>query len=316
MSRHGNGKANGRHRGPAPAAVAAPPLRVCVGVSAGRVYDFEAMHCLFRLLRFPNLLYLPRGNDALIERSRSWIATYFLEQTDAPVLVTFDTDIVFEPEDVLTIARQAHDLQAIVGGVYVTRNRQRCIPTSFFHADQPIEFAGDPTPRLVRWLATGFMAVPRVVFQTLATQPDMPVCHPDEPTLRLRPFYLPFVVDDDVGRPIFLSEDWALCERAAQHGIKCYVNPAVRLIHLGEHGFRLEDMAQPPLPTTPVVITRIGGADARYRIDTPTLSVTEWDAAGEAPATHPATGTETETETETETDGAAAPQEATRAGTR
>lgn len=243
-------------------------LKICVGVSAGRVYDVDFAHCLYRLLAYRNLTYLPRTNDALIERSRSWIATYFWERTDCDVLVTLDTDIVFQREDVLTIAQQAVEMQAIVGGVYVTRNRERCIPTSFFPADQPIEFSGDPTPQPVRWVASGFKATPRAVFTRLATWPDLPVCHPHEPTLRLIPFYLPLIVNDEAGQPIFLSEDWAIDERARRAGFGVYVNPAVRLLHLGQHGFRLEDMAQPPLPTMPVVITREGGPAAHYRIDT------------------------------------------------
>lgn len=243
-------------------------IHILVGVAVGRHYEADFIPCLLRLLRSPNVRFFPRGNDALIERSRSCIATYFLEETDADILMTIDTDVLFAPEDVQTVCQQAHDLKAIVGGVYVTRSRERCVPTSYFWPDELVAFDGTQTPQRARWIATGFMAVARPVVAAIARRPDQPLCHPNQPRLRLRPMYLPMVAHDDVGDPILLSEDWSFCERARQEGFESYVNPGVRLLHQGDYAYRLEDMFDQPAPTQPLVITRIGGPESRYRVDT------------------------------------------------
>jgi hypothetical protein len=182
-------------------------------------------------------MYQPLPNDALVERARSIIATRFLGSS-ADVLLTVDDDIIFTPGEALQLCEQAvtHDL---VVGIYVTRSRGRCKPTSFFLPDHPVEFGDDPTPVPIRWGASGFMAIHRRVFERLA--PDLPLCHEGTP-LAHHPFYLPFVVNDDLGKPIMLSEDWALTQRAREAGFGVYCNPALRIRHLGLYDYGLEDM--------------------------------------------------------------------------
>lgn len=243
-------------------------ITIMAGIAVGRSYESDFIPCLLRLLRSPNVRFFPRGNDALIERSRSYIATYFLEQTDLDVLFTCDSDVLFDAGDVQTICQQAHDLKAIVGGAYVTRSRERCVPTSYFLPGQPMVFDGTQTPQPVKWVATGFMAVDRSVVAKIAARPDMPLCHPKHRGLRLRPMYLPMVVPDDEGDPIFLSEDWAFCERAREEGVTSYINPGVRLLHQGDYAFRLEDMFDHPAATQPLIVTRSFGSDSRYKIET------------------------------------------------
>jgi hypothetical protein len=44
---------------------------------------------------------------------------------------------------------------------------------------------------------------------------------------------------------VYLSEDYALCERAYQAGIPVSLVPSVRLGHIGQYAFMLDDMLQP-----------------------------------------------------------------------
>lgn len=240
------------------------PPKIFVGNVYGRSIEVDHHSSLLRLFRFPNVMFRPGYNDALLCRARSKTATRFLE-SDADVHVSIDGDIVFAAEDVQQIADQACNPETpIVGGVYVTRARLGglCRPTTIFNDDEPIEFSDDPTPRPVKWLATGFMATHRRVFETLAK--DLPLCHPIE-DWSFYPFYQPFVTDGPNG-PIYLSEDYALCERARLAGFGSFVNPSVRLMHFGQHGFRLEDMTIAEPPTQPIQLTRT--SEGRYRVET------------------------------------------------
>lgn len=235
---------------------------IYLGPAYGRYIEPDHIQSMQRLLLNAKqpVMYAPAWNDALLCRARSKTATHFLTETECDVHVSIDSDIVFAPESVAMIAQQAHELQAPVAALYVTRAAGAlCKPTSVFETDVPIEFGTDPTPVPIKWAATGFLATPRVVFETLAR--DLPLCHPSE-WWKFYPFYQPFVVDGIDG-PNYLSEDYAFCERARRAGFAIYLNPAIRLLHLGQHPFRLEDLGQPEPPAVPVRTTYL--ADGRYR---------------------------------------------------
>ena len=243
------------------AAVPQKAPSIFLGSAYGRSLEPDHLKSLIRMLRHP-VTFAPTWNDALLCRARSKTATAFLLDSDADVHVSIDSDIVFDPQSVLQIAEQAHELGGIVAGLYVTRAAGAlCRPTSIFETDVPIEFGTDPTPIPIKWAATGFMATPRKVFETLAK--DLPLCHPTE-WWRFHPFYMPMIVDGMNG-PNYLSEDYAFCERARQAGFSVYMNPAVRLVHLGQHGFRLEDLGKPETQAMPVRMTYM--QDGRYRYE-------------------------------------------------
>lgn len=235
--------------------------KVYLGPAYGRYLEPDHIQSMNRMLRQP-VMYAPTWNDALLCRARSKTATHFLLETDYDVHVSIDSDIVFDPASVFQIARQAHDLGGIVAGLYVTRAKGGlCKPTSVFLEDVPIEFGTDPTPVEIKYAATGFLATPRVVFETLAK--DLPLCHPQE-WWRFYPFYMPMIVDGSNG-PEYLSEDFSFTERARRAGFKVYVNPAVRLLHLGQHAFRLEDLGEAEPSASAVRLTY--QPDHRYKIE-------------------------------------------------
>lgn len=223
----------------------------------------EHHKALIPLLRQPHVQYGPQVGDALIERARGISATYFLRQTDADVHLSIDSDIVgFTVEDTLRLCALAEEY-GIVGGSYVCRSASRTFPASHYAADLPVEHAFDHTPVPVKWCATGFLAVHRRVFERLAE--DLPLLHRSQPWA-FHNFYGPFEYeDDDTGERILLSEDYAFCQRAKDVGFECYIDPAIRLGHLGSYVFRLEDTAQPQLEPQPLVITRTSGN--RWRVE-------------------------------------------------
>lgn len=225
-----------------PASTTAPSRRsapsIYVAAVVGRFYEPEHVACLMRLVRNPNVQYERQYGDALVERSRSIVATRFLERSAAEVLLHLDSDIVFRAEDALQICQQAltYDL---VAGIYFTRSGRQCHSTSWLGLDR-LHLGDDPTPVPIRYAATGFLAAHRRVFERLVTRPDQPLCHPDEPW-HFYPFYLPTIAHNDRGQPVLLSEDYAFCERARQEGFTVYANPAIRLGHVGTYCYSLAD---------------------------------------------------------------------------
>ncbi len=242
-------------------------MKVFIGNAIWREVDAEhafamRMLCIEMLVRKIPWMDGSSLGDALVSRARSVIASNFL-RSDADVLLSIDTDIEFQAEDAVQICEQAmtHD---IVAGLYVSRGRgQRCKPTSHWLAGQEVRFGvgehRDPTPVEILWAAGGFVAIHRRVFERLAQ--DLPVCHPNDKHLRHIPFYDPFPVDTSMG-VIELSEDYAICERARNVGIKTYLNPAVRLAHWGVEPHRVEDMFVPEPPLMDVWLTH--NADGSY----------------------------------------------------
>lgn len=232
-------------------------MKIYVGSAIWRTVEAAHLKSLVPLLRQPGVSYSPVVGDALIERSRSISATYFLRNTDADVHLSIDSDITdFTIEDTMQMCEQAmtHD---IVGAIYVTRSVDRTFPTSHTNDEEEVQMAFDPTPVEARWVATGFLATHRRVFEKLAE--TLPLCHEEDDDRAFYPFYLPFVHERENGLgPILLSEDWAFCERAHEAGFKSYINPAIRLGHRGTYVYRVEDMFETPIQPHPVVLKRSG----------------------------------------------------------
>ena len=238
-------------------------MKVFVGSAIWRTIEVAHMKSLVPLLRTSGFAYFPQTGDALVERARSISSTYFLRKTDYDVHLSIDSDITdFSVEDTIKLCELAmgHD---IVVGAYVCRSANRTFPATFYEEGLRVDHAFDHTPVRVKWGATGFMAVHRRVFAALAK--DLPLLHASDGDRAFYPFYLPMVYEDeDVGEPILLSEDYAFCQRAKEAGFGVWLDPAIRIGHLGSYIYRLEDTAQVQVDPQPLVLTREG---RRWRVE-------------------------------------------------
>ena len=181
------------------------------------------------------------GNHALIEQSRSIVATQFLEGTgDVPigdVLVMVDHDISWEPGDVQNIALQARRLGGIVSGVYPMRGMGMGVP---IRSDFVAEVALDPATRkdvVVRadYVPAGFLAINKEVLFKLAE--SLPRVKPKFNAEKgFIPFFHTMILNNEL-----LSEDWALCARVADAGFPIWADFGPTLRHTGEYEFKLED---------------------------------------------------------------------------
>jgi len=234
-------------------------MKVYVGNAVGRTVDPMHMKAMAPLLRDPKYAYFPQIGDALMERVRGMSASYFLRHTDADVHLSIDSDIVdFKKEAIDQMVEQAEEL-GIVGAAYICRSTARTFPASWFAEDQRINFAYDTTPVPIRWIATGCVAVHRRVFEAMVDT-GMPLLHEEDGKRAFYDFYetMNYDLGKGNGGLIKLSEDYAFSERAAQLGFKSYLNPGIRVGHVGPYTHRLEDMAQTPLKSQELALTHVG----------------------------------------------------------
>jgi hypothetical protein len=207
--------------------------------------------------------------DALISRTRSQLATKFLHDEsvkDADVMVIIDDDVQFQPEDLWRIVDGAREHNCLYGGVYFTRER---VPhsASLGLNETPMRFQAydddgnrlPPNPVEIRYLATGFMAIPRTVLAAmLVTEYEekqgyhtIEYCERGGGDLPFYDFFRTFVIEDediaDRSRKVahYLSEDWAFGERARQAGYRTLADQSIMLGHRGVVTLTAFDAAQP-----------------------------------------------------------------------
>ena len=207
------------------------------------------------------VFHMVNSGDALIARSRSILATRFLQEEQvagADVLVMVDGDITFEPSDLQKIANGARETGDIYGGIYVTRAREPHAASRTL-TDQRWEFKRTPErrPLEVQYLATGFMAIPRSLLEEMSTYggngsrehfediDDGHILHSFERGANAEhviDFFRTFGIVEPDGVTHWLSEDWAFCERARQMGHKVWADQSVILGHQGAVTLTVEDL--------------------------------------------------------------------------
>ena len=182
--------------------------------------------------------------DALISRARSIIGSAFL-RSEADVLLSIDSDIWFRPQDAISLAEKAMEYD-IVAAMYMTRSLQT--QPALMLPDEPVVFAADQEPLEAPFVSTGFVAVNKRVFQKLSE--ELPLCHKGwmdrGVDTSFWPFYMPFTIPWEGEGHMYLSEDWAFCQRAKEAGFKVWLDPSISLGHMGSYMFTLEDLIREP----------------------------------------------------------------------
>lgn len=181
--------------------------------------------------------------DALISRTRSQLATKFMNEpalADCDVMVIIDDDVQFSIDDFWKIVEGARAKQAPYGGIYVTRSREPHTAALGF-PNQTLSFGPGQPPAPIRYLATGFMAVPRPVLQSMLDNKEgfesihgrepLAYCEQGVGSFPMWDFFRCFNIREDDGRIHYLSEDWAFCERARQCGYEIWADQSIFLSH-------------------------------------------------------------------------------------
>lgn len=218
---------------------------VMIACPIWRYLDVRVAHAITAVMSNPRerVWFETWDGDALISRTRSQLATKFLEESEveADVMVIIDDDVQFSVEDFWKIVDGAREKQAPYGGIYVTRSREPHTAALGFPGQNLVfHKTEEPNPVPIRYLATGFMAVPRKVledlrdhdgFQTIFGKEPIVYCTQGVGSNPMYDFFRCFQIEEEDGRTHYLSEDWAFCERATQAGYTIWADCSIILQH-------------------------------------------------------------------------------------
>lgn len=245
---------------PPPSALAPPSIFICLfsygGIDPNTLRTMQDELNLLHKGGVRHTFFNIHG-DALVSRSRSKALSEFLA-TDLDVCFMADHDIQWTPGALFLTAQKAAQRGAMVGGLYPCRGMNRGLSSRMRSTEVAFK-AGEDKLLDAEYLATGFLAIPRVVAQeTLEhglrvdqlAQHRLHHCLYSDGT-GFYDFFRPLcvrrtvqVVSAKVLPPYeYLSEDWAFsCRaRAANPDRPIYAWTAPWLVHHGSYGYTLLD---------------------------------------------------------------------------
>ena len=171
-------------------------------------------------------------NSSLITQARSKVANFFINNTEHEYLFFLDSDIGFNPEDVLKL--MAHQVP-IVSGAYP----MKIIPERYcVDIVQPEERHGDLVK--INGNGMGFVLIHRQVFLDIAKQyPNLKYIpsdyHSDTPhtPAEMNNSYHYFAEHQNQNG--FMSEDKSFFHRAQSVGYNIWLDTSIKLSHTGYH---------------------------------------------------------------------------------
>jgi hypothetical protein len=211
-------------------------------------------------------------NESLITRARNYLVDEFM-RSDCTHLMFIDSDIGFDPNDVLALAAIAEPGtdKEIVCGPYPKKtiawekvkravdkgfgdenpnNLEKYVGDYVFNPVQGSSQIAINEPVEVLEGGTGFMMIQRSAFEKYAEAYPQFSYKPDH--VRTKNFdgtreimaYFDCIICPDSKR--YLSEDYMFCQWARNAGIKVWMCPWMRLSHMGSYVFTgsLHDLAQ------------------------------------------------------------------------
>jgi hypothetical protein len=164
---------------------------------------------------------------SVVSRARNLLAQDMLD-SDCTDLMFIDADINFEAADIFRLMAWTSDpKRGIVAGVPRTRSTAKQYIATLDQDDGEITMDGMGLVRAKR-VATAFMMVRRDVFETLdAAHPEWR--YYDERTERTVPCIFDFMLTDEG----YVGEDYLFCDRAREQGFEVWIDPTIKLGHMG-----------------------------------------------------------------------------------
>ena len=204
-------------------------------------------------------------NESLIQRARNYVADEFM-RSDCTHLVFIDSDIAFNPKDVLgllAVQLKDPDLYNIVCGPYPKKTiawekvkaavDKGKADESPFELDQyTADYVFNPVNKLGSFNlgepleigegGTGFMCIPRATFERYkeaypeySYKPDHARTENFDGTNEIMA-YFDCIIDPVSKR--YLSEDYFFCHKAREAGMKVWMAPWMQINHIGTYIFK------------------------------------------------------------------------------
>lgn len=217
---------------------------VTAAVCSFREVKSQVLPTLFSLRDCPDpkIEIKIQDGDALISRSRSLVAKYFLEKTNNDILMFLDDDVKISPFDATKLMQEAYQLKLpIVGAAYVTKSKKK---PGF--AIRPLEegklrFGKDGVLTQMRHISTGCICIRREVFVEMVKSKKIPLCKHGHieyhPFFQHRQMVIDGVYED-------MSEDWFFCEMARNLGFEVWLDTTIKLGHIGNYEYNWDDIVE------------------------------------------------------------------------
>lgn len=175
---------------------------------------------------------LTLANSSLITQARSKIANFFINNTEHEYLFFLDSDIGFDPNDVIKLMNHNMD---IVSAAYP----MKIIPSRYcVNIKQPENRKGDLIE--IEGNGMGFVMIKRKVFLDIARQyPGLKYIpsdyHSDTPHTEAEFKNSYHFFAEHRTQNGFMSEDHSFFYRAKQVGYNIWLDPTIKLNHTGYH---------------------------------------------------------------------------------
>lgn len=198
---------------------------------------------------------MPITFESLVSRARNSATAYFLSDPDATHILFIDSDIQFEPEQVM---RLFHVNEPVVAAGYPQKwfseeklhkmylqpmppanpfELATCIPVHLLNTKRE-----DLKPVMeAEYVTTGFLLIQRVAFETMiAKYPDLHYVNDIDGYMGANPkyFYDFFPVRKHPETKRYESEDFGFSRLWREAGGKIHIVTDLSLTHHGWHGFR------------------------------------------------------------------------------
>ncbi len=166
-------------------------------------------------------------NESLIPRGRNALVARAMANPLATHIMFVDSDIMFEPADVLALVQEDVD---VIGGGYPKKN----FPIDYVVNPSPEGFQDEGKIEVLR-LGTGFLLIKRHVFSLISEACPQLKYEDDcglDPALNSH-LYAYFDCGLVPGCSVYMSEDWMFCNRWRDLGGKVYLSKRFALGHVG-----------------------------------------------------------------------------------
>jgi hypothetical protein len=163
---------------------------------------------------------------SVVSRVRNIIANEFLE-SQAEHLLMIDSDMTFKADDVFRMLAWSQT-KPIVAAVGVARKKEK-VYFSSLDQDEDNNIIMDRMGLVkVKRVGTGFIMIQRKVFETMRD------AHPewkymDQNTGKMLQSFFDFKSTPEG----YVGEDYVFCDRAHEHGFTVWVDPTIKLGHMG-----------------------------------------------------------------------------------
>jgi glycosyltransferase involved in cell wall biosynthesis len=196
-------------------------------------------------------------NESLIQRARNTIASMFLMHSKADVLLFIDSDIRFDPVEMVNMVEEGKDIVGAItptkainfGGTYMGIQKDQSIQNAnkyggFFNFNKDLTKEDEIAIKnnesfIVDRIGTGVMAIKRSVLKKMASvvksyKDDNPL-YPEKDRFDFFPVTIEY--DEEWGANRMMSEDYNFCNKWVSMGGKVYARNGVVLGHNGYYEF-------------------------------------------------------------------------------